>query len=240
MVKPFSRSARGVAIRCAVAAALLIGPCLALDAEEPRVVRSPREALGALKAGNDRFVKNALSPVSLSHTTRQALTGGQTPFAMVLSCADSRVPPEFIFNVGLGELFVIRSAGEVIDKSILATLEYGAEHLHVPLLVVMGHESCGAVRAAVDNAPTQGPNLAFLVRQIRVGTSRSPKGQSEIKAAIRANVEQVINDALAGSQILRHAVDVGALEVVGAYYELGTGRVAFSAPITPVAAAHRR
>ena len=224
----------------AAAAVLVLLPCLGISAEESRLVSSPREALGTLKSGNDRFVKNASAPVSLSHGTRQALTSGQAPFAMVLSCADSRVPPEYIFNAGLGELFVIRSAGEVIDKSILASLEYGAEHLHIPLLVVMGHESCGAVKAAVENGHVDGPNLSYLVRQIRVGTARSPKAQAEIKTAILANVEQVINDALAGSQILRHAVDAGSLQVVGAYYELGTGRVTFSAPITPAPPAQRR
>ena len=110
---------------------------------------------------------------------------------MVLSCADSRVPPEFIFNTGLGDLFVVRTAGEVVDRSILATLEYGAEHLHIPLLVVMGHESCGAVKAVVDKAEVAGPNLAYMVKAIRAGTTRSAAEQTEIKAAILANVEQV-------------------------------------------------
>src|SRR6185295_3625011 len=133
----------------------LVAAGLTVHAQQPA---NPREALGRLKAGNDRFVKNASTTVSLSPTTRQALTKGQTPFATVLSCADSRVPPEYIFNTGLGDLFVIRAAGEVVDRSVMASLEYGAEHLHIPLLVVMGHESCGAVKAVVDNAKVEGPN----------------------------------------------------------------------------------
>jgi carbonic anhydrase len=94
--------------------------------------------------------RNASSPVSLSVNRRRELAEAQYPMAIILSCADSRVPPEYVFNTGLGDLFVVRTAGEVIDRSILATVEYGAEHLHIPLLVVMGHESCGAVKAAAE------------------------------------------------------------------------------------------
>jgi len=150
---------------------------------------------------------------------------------MVLSCADSRVPPEYIFNAGLGELFVVRAAGEVVDKSVLATLEYGANQLNIPLLVVMGHESCGAVRAVVDNAHVEGPNLTYLVKSIKAGTSRTASETMDIRQAILANVEQVINDALGGSAILQGGVDAGSLQVVGAYYELSSGRVIFSEPI---------
>jgi carbonic anhydrase len=222
---------------------LVLIATFSVGAQAPAPPSAARAALGRLKVGNERFVKNALAPVSLSVITRQALTTGQAPYAMVLSCADSRVPPEYIFNAGLGELFVIRAAGEVIDKSIAASLEYGAEHLHIPLLVVMGHESCGAVKAAVEQAAVAGPNLTYLVKAIQRGTTRSGGEAVEIRTAILANVEQQINDALAGSEILRHAVEGGALQVVGAYYELGTGRVTFSepvvAPVMPTTIAHK-
>jgi carbonic anhydrase len=211
--------------------------CLAATrAEEPHAPSAPRDALGLLKAGNDRFVRNVSAPVSLSPITRAALAKGQKPFAMVLSCADSRVPPEHVFNVGLGELFVIRAAGEVIDRSIMASLEYGAEHLHIPLLLVLGHESCGAVKAVVDGAHVEGPNLEYMVKAIKAGTSRTAAERQELRTAILGNVEQVINDALAGSEILRHAVQGGTLQVVGGYYELASGRVLFSEPITSVPA----
>jgi carbonic anhydrase len=187
-------------------------------------------------AGNDRFVHTASLPVSLSPRTRLGLTKGQTPFAMILSCADSRVPPEYIFNAGLGELFVIRAAGEVVDRSIMATLEYGAEHLHIPLLVVLGHESCGAVKAVVDNAHVEGPNLEYMVKAIKAASRRSPSEKVELRTAILGNVEQVINDALTGSEILRHAVQGGMLQVVGGYYELASGRVLFSEPVATVPA----
>jgi len=136
---------------------------------------SPRDALGMLKAGNDRFARNAANPVSISQNRRRELAPAQHPIAMVLSCADARVPPEYIFNAGLGDLFVIRTAGEVIDRSILATIEYGADHLHIPLLVVMGHESCGAVIAAKDaTTPAQSPNLDYLLKAIQTG-KRAPR-----------------------------------------------------------------
>ncbi|MBM3818359.1 MAG: carbonic anhydrase [Acidimicrobiia bacterium] len=200
-------------------------------AETPAPVRTPREALGLLKVGNDRFIRNASAPVSLSAGTREELAKGQRPWAMVLSCADSRVPPEHIFNVGLGELFVIRTAGQVMDKSILASLESGAEHLHIPLMVVMGHESCDAVHAATTHkGEPLGPNLDYVVKAIKVGTSRTPAERTELRTAILANVEQVINDALTGSTVLRRLVDTQKLLVVGGYYELASGRVMFSEP----------
>lgn len=225
-----------VRIRLLVAAVLCCGSLLIAPFAQ---TRTAREGLGMLKVGNDRFVRNASAPVSLSPHTRDELTKGQHPFAMVLSCADSRVPPEHIFNVGLGELFVIRAAGEVVDRSILASLEYGAEHLHIPLLVVMGHESCGAVQAAIAaKGESLGPNLDYLVKAIKAGTTRSGAERAELRTAILANVEQSINDALAGSTMLRRMVDTAKLQVVGAYYELASGRVTFSEPVTqaPVAA----
>jgi carbonic anhydrase len=215
-------------LRLAAAAALVLLSTLGVGAEEPNAGRA---SLGRLKVGNERFVRNASAPVSLSAFTRQALTTSQAPFAMVLSCADSRVPPEYIFNAGLGDLFVVRAAGQVVDRSILASLEYGAEHLHIPLLVVMGHESCGAVKAAMEDGEVAGPNLAYLVKAIRAGTRRSGTADTSIRTAILATVEQAINDALAGSEILQHAVTAGTLQVVGAYYELGSGQVTFSEPV---------
>jgi len=217
---------------------LVIGGVLVMLPLQVPTAQEPPKAAGLvrLKSGNERFVKNASAPVALGSPAREVLTKGQHPFAMVLSCADSRVPPEYIFNVGLGDLFVVRAAGEVVDKSVMASLEYGAEHLHIPLLVVMGHESCGAVQAAVDAAAVEGPNLQYLVRAIRAGTDRAPSERQDLREAILANVEQVINDMMAGSQMLRRSVGEGGLQVVGAYYELGSGRVIFSEPVGIAAA----
>ncbi len=191
-----------------------------------------REALGQLKAGNDRFARNASLPVSLSNNRRDELAKGEHPIATVLSCADSRVPPEHVFNVGLGDLFVIRTAGQVIDQSILASIEFSAEHLHVPLLVVMGHESCSAVQAAAGDADKSlGPNRAYLVKAIQAARLHTPKESDDIRDLVLANVEQVINDVMVGSQLVRRAVEKGSLQIVGAYYELANGRVTFSEPI---------
>jgi carbonic anhydrase len=220
-------------IRLLALVVVLFGTGPIVASPDPTAPRTPLEALGLLKAGNDRFVRNASSPVSLSVNRRRELADAQHPFAMVLSCADSRVPPEFVFNVGLGDLFVIRTAGEVIDRSILATIEYGAEHLHVPLLVVMGHESCGAVKAAAESksaAPT--PNLDYLLKAIQAARKPSTQERDDIKTLVLANVEQVINDALGKSSLLQRLVDEGRLSVVGGYYELVSGRVIFSAPVT--------
>ena len=219
-----------------VVAAFVSLASLSPRASQPEIVTP----LARLKAGNERYVKGVSATMPLGAATRQTLTKEQHPFGMVLSCADSRVPPEFIFNVGLGDLFVVRAAGEVVDKSVMASLEYGAEHLHIPLLVVMGHESCGAVKAAVESQHGEGPNLEYLISHIRAGIQHGEGEQKELRAAILANVEQVINDAMSGSQILRQAATTGQLQVVGAYYELGTGSVVFSEPVSATTAvAHK-
>jgi carbonic anhydrase len=222
-----------VRIRVVALFVMLLG-CGALAATgDPSAPRTPQEALGLLKAGNDRFTRNASSPVSLSVNRRRELADAQHPMAIVLSCADSRVPPEFVFNTGLGDLFVVRTAGEVIDRSILATVEYGAEHLHIPLLVVMGHESCGAVKAAAESkSAAPSPNLDYLIKAIQAARKPAAQERDEIKTLVLANVEQVINDAMARSTLLQRLVDAGRLNVVGAYYELVSGRVIFSEPVT--------
>jgi carbonic anhydrase len=224
--------------RAAITAALMLalGASLVAAAEI-----TPAEAMNRLKTGNARFVENPASPLPVDEAQRRAQLNGQSPFAIVLSCADSRVPPEVIFNVGLGELFVIRTAGEVTDEAVLASVEYGAEHLHTPLLVVMGHEMCGAVTAAIDRPKggvSQGPHIDALLASIRPAFDRmaEPADLAHLREAILANVEQVVNDVLAKSAVVKHLVGEGKLQLVGAYYELGTGRVRFSQPVGVAAA----
>ena len=219
------------------AGCLLLGvSSAALAAETP----SAADVVARLKAGNERFAADASVQPDIQSARREALTKGQTPFATVLSCADSRVPPEIVFNVGLGDLFVVRSAGEVVDRSVLASVEYAAEHLHSPVLVVMGHEFCGAVTAAVTAKESLGPNLDFLVAAIKPAVARTANEpeKDRLKAAILANVEESVNDALDHSEILRHLVEVGEVTIVGAYYELESGRVTFSEPIAAPAGPH--
>jgi carbonic anhydrase len=221
-------------------AGALLAAILGLTARTPSAAEpAPPTALARLRAGNERFVKEALAAVPLGPATRKGVASGPPPFAMVLSCADSSVPPEYIFNTGLGDLFVVRAAGEVVDKAVMASLEYGIDHLHVPLLVVMGHDACGVVKAALDTEHGDGPNLGYLLTRIRAGLQHGPADQLDLRTAILANVEQVINDAMAGSALLRAAASGGRLQIVGAYYEAGSGRVVFSDPIDGPTAAHK-
>lgn len=200
---------------------------------DPSAPRTPQEVMGFLKAGNDRFARNASVPVSLSSNRRRELADAERPMAMVLSCADSRVPPEFIFNAGLGDLLVIRTAGEVVDRSVLATVEYGADTLRIPMLVVMGHESCSVVKTAVDaKTAAPSPNLDYLIKAIQASRKPTTQERDEVKTLVLANVEQVINDAMAKSPMLQRLVDEGRLGIVGAYYEMVSGRVIFSEPVT--------
>lgn len=214
-------------------AALTLSAALGVSAQEaPRP--TPREALGQLKAGNDRFARNASRPVSLSVNRRKELAGAQNPSAMILSCADSRLPPELVFNSGLGDLLVIRSSGAVVDRSVLASIEYGAARLHIPLLVVMGHDSCDVVKAAAETKGTAGsPNLDYLYKAIQAAKHDTAEDRDELRSLVLGNVEQVINDTLVKSPLVRRMVDAGELEVVGAYYELVSGRVIFSDPVSP-------
>jgi len=221
--------------RVATTAALMV---LAMASGSAQVEKGPISGIDRLKAGNERFVNDPATPPSVDVEKRKALVKGQTPFAMVLSCADSRVPPEMVFNVGLGELFVVRTAGQVTDKAVLASIEYAAEHLKVPLLVVMGHDSCGAVKAAIETkagAPSMGPNLDALVRSIKPAFERMSTSADldHLRDAVLANIEEVVNDVLTSSAIVKHLVGTGTLQMVGAFYDLDTGRVRFSKPVSP-------
>jgi carbonic anhydrase len=192
------------------------------------------EAIARLKSGNARFVADPGAALPIDGASRAALAQHQAPFAAVLSCADSRVPPEVVFHTGLGDLFVIRSAGHLADRSALASLEYAAEHLRIPLIVVMGHESCGAVKAAVETPATTslGTNLDYMLNAIRPAVAATARAGStfSVRAAILRNVEDTINAILEGSAALRHLGETQSLTFVGAYYELSTGRAHFSEP----------
>jgi carbonic anhydrase len=227
------------ASRLGLAAAVAIAVCASglLSAAAP----APADSLSKLKAGNARFVASPQDALPITLARRAELAGGQTPFATILSCADSRVPPEVVFHTGLGDLFVVRAAGAVTDRAIIASVEYSVEHLNVPLVVVMGHESCGAVKAAMDTpvGKSLGPNLDYLVKAIRPAVAAAasrPEGE-RMRAAILENVEESLNDMLAGSAILRELGGRGQVTFIGAYYELESGKVHFSEPVTPFGAA---
>lgn len=237
------------AVVSAVVVAALLSPTDAFQQAAPEPHSAPRvgpegadrtktaAAVSRLKAGNTRFVSHPEEALPITTVQRNALVKGQSPFASVLSCADSRVPPEIVFHAGLGELFVVRAAGHVPDHAVLASLEYAAEHLHSPLIVVMGHEACGAVKAAIETPATTslGVNLDFLVKAIRpsVTATASAPADGRLRAAILENVAETINALLDESPVLKHAATSGAVGLVGAYYELGTGRVHFSDMVAP-------
>ena len=235
-----ARAPRSVALTAILAAGLVV----TTEAEGP----SPTQSLSRLKAGNTTFVANASEPLPIDGAKRSALAGGEHPFASILSCADSRVPPEVIFHTGLGDLFVVRAAGQITDRAVLASLEYSTQQLHVPLLVVMGHESCDAVKSAIETPEGQslGPNLDYLLKQIRPAVNRTGSQVADavhLRAAILENVEEQINDLLQGSAMLKHMAETNEIALVGAYYELATGSVHFSeivkvAPATRVTASH--
>src|SRR5215831_9940530 len=162
--------------------------------------------LAELKAGNQHHVRHQYQHPRETAARQRELTGGQHPHAQILSCSDSRVPPEIIFDQGLGDLFVVRVAGNVATDTELGSLEYGAEHLHIPLLVVLGHERCGAVTAAVQGGPPEG-HIVSLVNLIKPAVERSRALSGDpVSNAVRANVEMVVKQLRSTPPILSELV----------------------------------
>ena len=155
-------------MRWMILALVCCWPTLALSHAQEQLSVSPGQALQRLKDGNDRFAADKMEDKDLGAKKRQELAKGQRPFAIVLSCADSRVPPELIFNQGLGDLFVVRVAGNISDPFVVGSIDYGVAHLKVPLIVVLGHEACGAVSAAMGK-DRPGGNLGKLLDEVYVG-----------------------------------------------------------------------
>ena len=204
------------------AAAVFCG--LALRAEEHGAVPegvSPEQAVSALHGGNDRYVHDHLAAKHFP-AERRALTTGQQPYAIVLSCSDSRVPPEILFDESLGKLFVVRVAGNVIDPVVLGSIEYAAEHLHTHLLVVLGHEGCGAVKATLDGGASP-PNIAELTKRIAPAVEKT-KGKG-MEAAVEENVRLQMRNALSESTVLSDLAAKHELQIVGAVYRLESGAV---------------
>jgi carbonic anhydrase len=182
-------------------------------------------ALSELKLGNAHHVAHRYKHPHQTADRQRQLTSGQNPHAQILSCSDSRVPPELIFDQGIGDLFIVRVAGNVAADTELGSLEYGAEHLHIPLLVVLGHQHCGAVTAAVEGGEAAGHIRAFIdLLRPAVEKSRGLPGDA-IENAVKTNVELVVNQLRTSTPILAELVSHGKLRVVGAVYSLDTGKV---------------
>jgi carbonic anhydrase len=198
---------------------------------------SPEVALSRLVDGNRRYIADKPIHPGQRAADRARAAKGQTPHTMVLTCADSRVGPELLFDQGLGDLFVVRAAGNNVDDHLVASLEYAEEHLGSRLLVVMGHTSCGAVKAAATTpaGTTAGsPSLDELVADIQ--TCMGPLTAAQLKdptlrEAVHANAVGAGKALLGASPILRHAVETGHLRVVPAVYDLASGFVTFDAPL---------
>jgi carbonic anhydrase len=205
------------------------GPATAAPAVAParRRPATAEEALRELAAGNRRWRTFHERHPDESPAVRRELTTGQHPFALVLGCIDSRVPPELVFDQGLGDLMTIRSAGQVLDEAVLGSLAYGVLELGIPLLMVLGHQSCGAVRATVeaDESGARLPNhIQYLADRISPAIDRTEEGDARVDATVDANI-RLIRAQLAAEPDLAAKVDSGALAVVGARYELTTQRV---------------
>ena len=224
--KPISR-----AIQSAFAFGLLYALlCGTTHAAGVQTTVSADDALRLLTAGNERFASGKPERPNTGLDRVHATAGGQAPFAAVLACADSRVPVETVFDRGVGDLFVVRVAGNVADPGTLGSMEYAAEHLHTHLIVVMGHTQCGAVKAAIGGGELTG-NLPSLIDRIRPAVrtvrAREPadKGEKLLTDSILQNVHQQIADAVAKSELLRQMVHDGKVKIVGAVYKIETGRV---------------
>jgi len=203
--------------------ALIAAGLLATAAQN--AMPTPDAVIADLKAGNAHHVAKKYQRPNQTAERQQALANGQHPHCVILTCADSRVPPELIFDQGLGDVFDIRVAGNVAGNDEIASIEYAAEHLSVPVVVVMGHTKCGAVEAAVKGGEVHG-HLPDLLAAIRPAVERT-KGQpgDPIDNAVRAHVENSVA-ALRGSKpVLADLVTKGKLRIVGAVYSIETGKV---------------
>lgn len=190
------------------------------------------EALKIMLDGNKRYVANQMKGQKLCDaTTRQSLTKSQKPYAIVLSCSDSRVPPEIIFDKGLGEIFVIRVAGNIPDPLVLGSIEYAAEHLGSPLIMVLGHERCGAVTATVDATGKPEGNIGAIVKTISPAVKQAKKGYKGndksqlVEKAADINIRMVSDSIVRDSAVIRHLVKEGKVKIVEAKYDLDDGTV---------------
>jgi carbonic anhydrase len=193
-----------------------------LAAEEPASEVTPDAALAKLQTGNERFVHAATIPAKPTRARRVATAKAQHPFAIIVGCSDSRIPPEMIFDQNIGDLFVVRTAGNLADDFTLGSIEYAVEHLGARLIVVLGHSRCGAVAAAVESESAPG-RIGNIVRDIRpaVEAAKDEKGDALVNA-IKSNVKRV-------AKKIGEKAELGSLassvRVVQAYYDLDTGEV---------------
>lgn len=189
--------------------------------------QTPREAFDELMAGNRRFVGNAAHYPNQGSWHRSSLAEGQEPFATIFGCADSRVPPELVFDRGLGDLFTVRTAGHATDPGVLGTLEYGIAVCGTPLLAVVGHQSCGAVGAALlarDSGDMPGGFIGELLQRVVPSVdSAAREGRTEVHEVVAEHVRRTVRELVEVSDVIASAIDSGSLGVVGLTYNLSSG-----------------
>ncbi len=210
-------------MRCPDASSLVVAGLLALGAQE--TLPSADAVLTELKAGNSHHIAKKYEHPHQTAARQHALASSQTPHCAILACADSRVPPEIVFDEGLGDIFAVRVAGNVAGVDETASLEYAAEHLHVPLIVVLGHTHCGAITAALEGGTLPG-KLPDLMAALRPAVDQSAHEPGDrIDNAVRDNVVQVVEQLRSAKPVLSELVAKGKLRIVGAIYSLETGKV---------------
>lgn len=195
------------------------------------------EALDRLREGNRRFTAGVRDDIPLHQARRRELAAGQEPFAIILGCSDSRVPAEIVFDQGLGDLFVIRVAGNIVAPSQIGSVEFAAARYATPLVVVLGHSSCGAVQATIDElqrpSQDQSRNMRSIVDRIRpaveslLHTELAAQPAALVRKAVRSNIRIAANQLRHGSEVLEQLIQRKELLVVGAEYSLETGAVDF-------------
>ena len=189
---------------------------------------APAEGISKLKEGNGRYTNGNPQHPRQTIERRAELAKGQHPFAIIVSCSDSRVPPEIIFDQGLGDLYVIRVAGNVIDGHSLGSIEYAIEYLGVRVIAVVGHQSCRAVQAAKETIAANGKapgHIQSLVTAIQPAVEASAK--ADLETTIKANIRNVVQALRSSMPFLKAKVDAGVLQIIGGYYSLETGVVTF-------------
>ena len=181
-------------------------------------------ALERLKSGNDNFMNNKLSNLNQDSARRNDVVSGQNPFAVILTCSDSRVVPELIFDTGIGELFIIRVAGNIANASSIASIEYAVANLSVPLVIVLGHQNCGAVTSALADGD-YGENLNHLLGHIKPAITEAKT--KVVDAVSTLHVKLTSEKLVSGSKTITDAIENGTTKILPSFYSLDTGKVYF-------------
>ncbi|GAA2025056.1 beta-carbonic anhydrase CanB [Yaniella flava] len=201
---------------------------------------TPQQAWGLLEAGNERFTQGTVNHPHQDADRRTALENSQSPHAVIFGCADSRLAAEIIFDVGLGDVFVIRTAGQVMDDAVLGSLQFAVEEINVPLIIILGHDNCGAVTAAVDAMETAVMPRSFmrsLVERILPSVmAAKSKGVSDVNGTVKEHTNQTVHRVVETSSAVAEAVAEGKTAVMAVTYSLSDGSVHIGDTLGPVRA----